>query len=751
MGALFKFIFIFSLLPVMLFSKNLEKVTIQLKWLDQFQFAGYYIAKEKGFYEEFNLDVEIQRYNKQTKNIVEKVLKEESTFATGRTSLLIHKNQGKDVVVLAAIFQHSPDVLLVTNPNIKKVTDLKNRNVMISSDAVTSASYMSMFSSEGLSKNDINIIKHSYNVHDLLNGKTDAIASYISNEPYKLDKMDIPYRYFNPKDYGFDFYGDLLYTSKSFFDKKPKVAKDFTYASLRGWKYAFENIEESARLIYEKYNIQNKTLDELIYEGQTLKKLAFDKNNTIGHIDKEKFSEIAKIYNVLNLIKRNYSLDDFIHDVHCLDNSLNLTIEETKWLNENKNLKVAIDKEWMPIEFIDKNNNYSGISAGYKELIEKKLNIKLNVSKDASWSENFEKLKNKELDLALVISKTKEREKFLNFTTPYIKFPTVIVTKDNVGYIKNLSQLSFKTVALEKNYFTNSVVNKINPNISIVPVASTQEALKKVYDGSVFAYIGTLPIVGHIIKEQRYTNLKINGEAPFKTEISFASRKDLPILNSILEKALLSITVKEHDEIYNKWINIEYKHSVDYSIIIFIVLAGTILLLILYIRNTELEKITETDPLTKIANRRKINNFLEVEVEKARRIKSSLSLIMLDIDFFKKVNDTYGHKEGDKVLVELANRLNKNIRKYEIVGRWGGEEFIIVCPNSNIYQAIEVAKKLQSVVKEVKYQDKNFITASFGVAQLEKNDDIYSLIQRADKELYKAKEHGRDCIYPKIS
>lgn len=750
MSILFKTIFIFILLPTLIFSKSLEKISIQLNNVDKFQFAGYYIAKQKGFYKNLNLDVKIIKYDKQTNNVINKVLKEEVNFSIGKTSLLIHKNNGKQLIVLAAIFQHSPKILLVSNKNIKKIEDLKNKKILLPLDTIDSASYMSMFLSEGLIKTDIKIQKNNYDLNDLINQKIDAMSAHISEEPYKLNKLKIPYKSFNPKNYGFDFYGDLLYTSKSFFDKKPKITKDFIYASIKGWEYAFENIEETAKLIFKKYNTQNKTLEELIYEGNQLKKLAYSKDKKIGHVDKKKFEEIAKIYNILNLIKNDYSLEDFIYCVHCFDDKLKLNAEEMQWLNKNKNLKVAIDKTWEPIEFISKDNKHSGISAGYKELIEKKLNIKLNIEENNSWEENFEKLKNNELDLSLVIAKTKQRENFLNFTSSYIKFPTVIVTKDNVGYIKDLGQLSLKTIALEKGYYTNSLIKKINPNIKIIPVNSTKEALKKVYNGSVFAYIGTLPIVGHIIKEQRYTNLKINGEAPFQTELSFASRKDIPILNSILEKTLLSISKEEHDKIYNKWVNIEYKHSVDYSIIIFIVLAGTILLLLLYIRNTELEKITETDTLTKIANRRKVNHFLEVEIEKSKRTRTSLSLIMIDIDFFKKINDTFGHKEGDKVLIKFAKALSKNIRKYELVGRWGGEEFIIICPNSDLVQAIEISKKLQVMIKQIKYKENNQVTASFGVAQLKEKDDIYNLIQKADKELYKAKNNGRDCIYPKV-
>lgn len=96
-----------------------------------------------------------------------------------------------------------------------------------------------------------------------------------------------------------------------------------------GWHYAFENIEETAKLIYKKYNTQEKTLDELIYEGKTLKKLAYDENNEIGHIDNKRFEEIAKVYRLLGLIKKDYDLNNFIYNAHCKYDFI-LTKEEKK-------------------------------------------------------------------------------------------------------------------------------------------------------------------------------------------------------------------------------------------------------------------------------------------------------------------------------------------------------------------------------------------------------------------------------------
>ncbi len=750
MNTLLKITFFILIFITNSYTNDLKKVTLQLQWLDQFQFAGYYIAKEKGFYKDIGLEVKILPY-KNDVDILRNVLTQEATFATGRTSLLIHKNNGYPIVALAAIFQQSPAALLVTNENIKSPYDLKNKKVMISADAITSASYMSMLFSEGVMGESLTIQKHSYNIDDLISGKTDAIASYISNEPYKLEKRGIKYKYFHPKDYGFDFYGDILYTSKQKLKDDPRTVEEFTDASLKGWEYAFENINQTAKFIFSKYNSQNKTLDELIYEGEILKKLAYDKNKEIGHISEEKFNEIAKIYRLLGLIQKDYKLSDFIHCIHCTS-GLKLTKEERTWLENNKTIKLGTNKEWNPIEFFDKQGKYSGIASGYLKLIEEKLDVKLRITNNVYWYEMIERIKNKELDMFLAIINTPKRNQYMNFTKPYLEFPTVIVTKDDISYIKNLNQLSNKKVAVERKFYTHELIKGYNKEIDLIPVNTTKEALEKVYNGSVYAYIGSLPNAGYFIKKLKYTNLKISGEAPFKTKLSFSTRKELTILNSILEKTLRSITEEEHDSIYNKWINIKYEHSTDYRLISIILIIIFLVLVVFYYRHKSLKIISETDQLTKIANRRKLDSQLIIEVDRSFRNNLELSIIMIDIDLFKKVNDTYGHNIGDEVLILLSKILNKQTRKYDLSGRWGGEEFLIICPNSNLSQTYSLCTKLQRLISKIKigkHTDIN-ITISCGIAQYTKNESVDDLIYRADRELYNAKNNGRDCIFPKV-
>ncbi|MCX6076360.1 MAG: ABC transporter substrate-binding protein [Campylobacterales bacterium] len=307
-----KFILILFLLSTSLFA--VQKVVLQLDWLNQFQFAGYYVAQEMGYYKEVGIDVEIKEFNNQI-DLSTVIEKGEADFAVGRSSLLIDKINGKDVVALGAILQKDPLMLIVNDDsNISSLSDLKNKRIMLTDDAKGTASIMAMLSSSGITQKDIEIIPHSFNLDDLIKGKVDAVASYISNEPIVMEEKGIGYKIFHPKDYGFQFYSDILFTSSDFIKKNPKLTKDFYEASIKGWEYAFENISNTAEIIYKHYNTQDKTLIQFIKEGEILKRLAYSKKGTIGYLDIDRLNDIMKVYKVLGLASSDVDLGSFIYE-----------------------------------------------------------------------------------------------------------------------------------------------------------------------------------------------------------------------------------------------------------------------------------------------------------------------------------------------------------------------------------------------------------------------------------------------------
>ena len=156
-----------------------------------------------------------------------------------------------------------------------------------------------------------------------------------------------------------------------------------------------------------------------------------------------------------------------------------------------------------------------------------------------------------------------------------------------------------------------------------------------------------------------------------------------------------------------------------------------------------------TDPLTGISNRLKFNQELAAEMARSARYKTPLSLVMYDIDHFKAVNDAYGHQRGDQVLVGLTRIAAGYIRQTDLLARWGGEEFMILAPNCDGQQAVQLAEKLRRLIGESAFDEIGIVTCSFGVAQFQDGDTAETLTSRADEALYAAKRAGRNrvCLF----
>jgi two-component system cell cycle response regulator len=159
-----------------------------------------------------------------------------------------------------------------------------------------------------------------------------------------------------------------------------------------------------------------------------------------------------------------------------------------------------------------------------------------------------------------------------------------------------------------------------------------------------------------------------------------------------------------------------------------------------------LEHQATTDSLTGIYNREKFDDSLNLEIDRAKRYGSSLSLIMFDIDYFKQVNDTYGHQVGDLVLVNLAQLVAKHIREHDIFARWGGEEFMILAPGISLDSAQQMASKLRALVEETVFPVVGRLTISLGVTPFRDDDTPRSFTKRVDDALYRAKRGGRNRV-----
>ncbi|SNR91483.1 GGDEF domain-containing protein [Desulfurobacterium atlanticum] len=193
------------------------------------------------------------------------------------------------------------------------------------------------------------------------------------------------------------------------------------------------------------------------------------------------------------------------------------------------------------------------------------------------------------------------------------------------------------------------------------------------------------------------------------------------------------------------WMKLFYLQEIS-TFYLFMVLGGYFYSKTLKEHETVMQYFATRDMLTGALNRHKFLEFLSHEFEKSKRFNLPLSLIMFDIDFFKKVNDTYGHDAGDMVLKRVVEIVKNNIRKIDKLVRWGGEEFIILAPNTDVKGAVCLAEKLREEIEKADFGKIGKITASFGVAGMADGDTVDDLLKRVDEALYKAKQKGRNRV-----
>jgi signal transduction histidine kinase/ABC-type nitrate/sulfonate/bicarbonate transport system substrate-binding protein len=549
-----------------LFSQNLEKVFLQLQWLDQFQFAGYYMAKERGFYKDVGLDVEFRKFNNDIK-VTKEVINNEATYGIGRSSLLVDKSNGANIKLLASIFQSSPSILIaLKDSNITKIEDFKNKKMMSTSDATSTASFLAMGKKYGVDKKDIIFQKHSFDIDDLVNKKTDLMASYISNEPFLLKQKGIDITIFDPKDYGFDFYSDILFTSNDEIDNHRQRAINFRNASIKGWEYAFNYIEETVELILKKYNPQHKSKEALLYEAYKLRDLAYYKTQNIGIIETNKLQRIYDIYNVIGLIKHDINIKDFV--LCTKNNKIHLTKEEKSYLNIHKILRVDNEANLAPFNY-NENGIAKGFSMDYMNLLAKKLNIKISYVSGYSWSELMKMLQTPQLDIISNIVKTKKREKSILFTDKFYTLLNAIYINKKSKDINTLKDLEGKTIAIEKGFYMQEFLSKNYPLIKQIVVKKQIEALSLLSLGKVDAVVGEKIILDNIIESRGLTDIfAINYVRDLGASIDLSigvSKKDA-ILKNILQKAKDSISKAQIKDLKSKWFgvdNISIKNNIE--------------------------------------------------------------------------------------------------------------------------------------------------------------------------------------------
>ena len=745
-------------------TSELTKVSLQLHWKYQFEFAGFIIAKEKGFYKDLGLDVDLKEISFGD-NRYEMLKNKTSEFFIFSSDIIGEQLKGLPAVLVSSYFQRVP-LAFATKPNIYFPIDLKNKKVMSTINRKSNIIMENMLYSANMRLDDISFIRHSFNLEDFISGKVDAIQIYIINELYELEKRKIPYNIIDVNNYGIEFNGIIVSTHKDYArDNLDTVAK-FKEASTKGWQYALDHKEEVVDLILKKYNTQNKSKDALLFEAERSENVILPNVYPLGSLSENKIQHVIDMYEKIGILKDiNVKAKDLIFNVNKT-NKIELTPKEKAFLIKKGALNLCIPPNWMPYDAII-DNKHVGLFAYLTKQFSQNLGINFNLMITKSWNESLEFMQDKKCDVLSLAQKIKSRQSYMDFTTPVMELHYVIATKSSEQFIDNFNSVVDKKFVSIKGDSVIEYLKKTYPEIKLIEVESPLDALKMVSNNEVFGFIDTTLAIAYEITKHGLHDLKIAGDIDWVSPQSIATSLSEPMLHSIMQKAVDSIDRNKVNTQINKLVNIKYEKGIDYTLVWRVVLFSFILILlflywnskitrsnkllqeankIIDIKNKELVLLATTDKLTNINNRHKLDEVLMVESQRAIRYTSSFGVIIVDIDYFKRVNDTYGHQTGDIVLKEIATILKSNLRITDTLGRWGGEEFMIICTETDAKGIQSLSQILKDKISSNQFNINEQITASFGASLYIKGEDINKLVKRADDALYRAKENGRNRI-----
>ena len=466
--------------------------------------------------------------------------------------------------------------------------------------------------------------------------------------------------------------------------------------------------------------------------------------------------------------------DDTVNDY------IDFTIAEKKFLRSVGSLKFCLLPECSPYVKKDVDGSFSGIIPDYMDEIERKISLPVKLLECRDWDEAFEDIKLRRID-GVNLTRNRKEYRQLIYTDDYLEDPIVIAAHNDVYLVDGLKGLKGKVISMYKDCPYLKYLNDNYPDIQVVVTSSKLDALQMVSRGDVYATVGPLFVFSNYIQKWNFGNVQIVGKTGLSNQLRIGMELNNTTLQSILNKVIASISEKKKNEIFQHWYKIGFNVEADRSLIWKITGVAVIVILLLVInivfknrfsrklevnnqvlvennkelfalkktlekKNILLRQLAVEDELTKLFNRRKLDKAIVNELRRSHRFNHQFGLILIDIDRFKEVNDTYGHQVGDEILVNFASILAKFSRETDIVGRWGGEEFMIICPEASSEGMRHYAEELRNKIENYKFPITLQKTASLGVTLSNDMDTVHIILKRVDEALYQAKETGRNRV-----
>ncbi len=438
-----------------------------------------------------------------------------------------------------------------------------------------------------------------------------------------------------------------------------------------------------------------------------------------------------------------------------------------------QSLTYCIDPNWAPYEYIEA-EQHKGISAYYLKRISELTNLQLTFLKTDSWQESLSAIENGHCDITPLLNYSESRAKTISFSKPYFYAPNVIFAHYQHQLVAGLSKVSDESIGVVKGYRLVDYLKGHYPEADLVQVNSELDGLTRVNNQKLDLFVSSFYAANYLIHQHNLTNMRIVGIAEVKDQLRFGVRhahKDLiPRLNASIEK----LSHEDHHKAFIMLEPVKVITQTNYSLAWEIAAIGSLLLVILASRhyyslkqrkalarknsalerlhralekkNKQLEELAVKDHLTQLHNRSYLSGKVAECINSKKRYKTECCLLLIDIDDFKQFNDSYGHQIGDDVLVTLARTLELCARETDFTARWGGEEFVIICPETNLHDALHLANRFREALATAEHACADPITCSIGIAELGYDDSQESWFTSADNALYRAKGSGKDKV-----
>jgi ABC-type amino acid transport substrate-binding protein/ABC-type nitrate/sulfonate/bicarbonate transport system substrate-binding protein len=532
-----KHIVVWLLLITQLFA--LEKVTLQLDWKFQFENAGFLMAQHQGFYKEVGLDVSILEYDS-TVDTVNNVLDQKVNYGFYHSSIFVENGKVKPTVLLATYLQKSP-LVFISQPEIKTPQNMKGKVVMGTANELKYSALGLLLEHYLINNENSTIIKHTFSLDEFINKKVDVMSAFTSNQLYELDKKGVDYTIIEPFEYGYNMSAGNLFASKKEVLENPLRTKAFVDASNKGWEYAVNHIEQTIEVIKKYYNVQ-KSKEALLYEAEQIKRLMMLDFFKIGEINSELTKLAFRQLKRAGVIHEDEVLHEFIYEQIIKNRQVEfyLTPEQKQYLQKKEDIKMCIDPNWYPFEAIE-NGSHIGIAADVMKIFEEKLGVPFRFIYVKSWQDSIYYAKQRTCDIFTMASSTPGRLKYMDFTSPYITLPTVVVTKNDKPFIDKLDDIKNYKIAAVKGYSIIEKLQSKHPFIQIVEVDSITQGLEMVFKGEVYGYIDNLMVVSSYIQKDYTGVLKVSLKLDEDLNFSVGTRNDEPILNEIFEQLVQSL------------------------------------------------------------------------------------------------------------------------------------------------------------------------------------------------------------------